>query len=233
MTGSAHTAHPGRHSTLFVVVVALFVTDLIISNVIAVKAINIFGHPLQAADLIFPITYILGDVLTEVYGYARARRAIWIGFGCNLFAVGAITLGQVLPSDAGWTDQAAYEAILGSQSRILAASFAAYLVGEFVNSYILAKMKVWTKGRFLWARTIGSTIFGQGCDTAIFLTIAFYGDWPTEMLTAIILNQWLFKVGYETLATPVTYLVVNKLKRAEGVDFYDTNTHFSPFAVKE
>jgi uncharacterized integral membrane protein (TIGR00697 family) len=233
MIGSAHTAHPGRHSTLFVVVVALFVTDLIISNVIAVKAINIFGYSLQAADLIFPITYILGDVLTEVYGYARARRAIWIGFGCNLFAVGAITLGQSLPADPSWGDQSAYEAILGSQSRILAASFAAYLVGEFVNSYILAKMKIWTKGRFLWARTIGSTIFGQGCDTAIFLTIAFYGDWPTELLTAIILNQWLFKVGYETLATPVTYLVVNKLKRAEGIDFYDTHTHFSPFAVKE
>lgn len=233
MTGSAQTAHPGRHSTLFVVVVALFVTDLIISNVIAVKAINVFGYSLQAADLIFPITYILGDVLTEVYGYARARRAIWIGFGCNLFAVAAITLGQSLPADPSWTDQPAYEAILGSQSRILAASFAAYLVGEFVNSYILAKMKIWTKGRFLWARTIGSTIFGQGCDTVIFLTIAFYGAWPTELLTAIILHQWLFKVGYETLATPFTYLIVNKLKRAEGIDFYDTRTHFSPFAVRE
>ncbi|MBI2255170.1 MAG: queuosine precursor transporter [Proteobacteria bacterium] len=233
MNATTPGALSGRHSTLFVVVVALFVTDLIISNVIAVKAINIFGYSLQAADLIFPITYILGDVLTEVYGYARARRAIWIGFGCNLFAVAAITLGQALPSDASWGDQAAYEAILGSQSRILAASFAAYLVGEFVNSYILAKMKIWTKGRFLWARTIGSTLFGQGCDTAIFLTIAFYGDWPNELLAAIILNQWLFKVGYETLATPLTYLVVNKLKRAEGIDVYDTNTRFSPFAVKE
>lgn len=237
MTGSAQNqplAQPlGRHSTLFVVVVALFVTDLLISNVIAVKAINIFGYSLQAADLIFPITYILGDVLTEVYGYAKARRAIWIGFGCNLFAVGAITLGQALPADPSWADQSAYEAILGSQSRILAASFAAYLVGEFVNSYILAKMKIWTKGKYLWARTIGSTVFGQACDTAIFLTIAFYGDWPNELLFAIIINQWLFKVGYETLATPFTYLIVNRLKRAEGIDVYDTDTHFSPFAVRE
>ena len=223
----------GRHSTLFVVVVALFVTDLLVSNIIAVKAITIFGRPLQAADLIFPITYILGDVLTEVYGYAKARRAIWIGFACNLFAVAAINLGQALPADPSWTGQAAYEAILGSQSRILLASFTAFLVGEFVNSYVLAKMKIWTHGRLLWARTIGSTIFGQACDTAIFLTIAFYGDWPNELLFAVIINQWLFKVGYEALATPFTYLIVNKLKRAEGIDFYDIHTHFSPFAVKE
>lgn len=232
MNGPA-TRTDGRHSTLFVVVVAFFVTDLIISNVIAVKAISVFGYPLQAADLIFPITYILGDVLTEVYGYARARQAIWVGFGCNLFAVAAISLGSALPADPGWTDQAGYDAILGSQPRILLASFAAYLVGEFVNSYILARMKVMTGGRFLWMRTIGSTIFGQGCDTVIFVGIAFYGIWPDELLFAVMLNQWLFKIAYETLATPFTYLVVNRLKRAEGIDFYDRGTRFSPFRITQ
>lgn len=233
MTITGPNVLPNRHSTLFVIVVALFVTDLIISNVIAVKAVSLFGYSLQAADLIFPITYILGDVLTEVYGYARARRAIWIGFGCNLFAVMAITLGQALPPDPSWHDQAAFSAILGSQTRILTASFAAYLVGEFVNSFILAKMKVWSKGKYLWARTIGSTLFGQGCDTAIFLTIAFYGDWPHDLLLTVMLNQWLFKISYEATATPFTYFIVSKLKRAEGLDVYDTHTRFSPFAIKE
>ena len=220
-----------RHSTLFVVVVALFVTNLLISNVIAAKAILIFGYSLQAADLIFPISYILGDVLTEVYGFKRARRVIWIGFACNVFAVVAIGLGQALPAHPDWTDQASYDAILGSQPRILAASFAAYLVGEFMNSTILAKMKVWMQGRHLWMRTIGSTVVGQGCDTAIFLTIAFYGVWPNDLLFSVMLSQWLFKIAYEALATPLTYLVVNKLKRAEGIDVYDRDTNFSPFAI--
>ncbi len=219
-----------RHSTLFVLVVALFVTNLLISNVIAAKAILIFGYPLQAADLIFPISYILGDVLTEVYGFKRARRVIWIGFACNLFAVTAIGLGQALPAHPDWGDQASYDAILGNQPRILAASFAAYLVGEFVNSTVLAKMKVWMAGKHLWMRTIGSTILGQGCDTAIFLTIAFYGVWPNDLLLSVMLSQWLFKITYEALATPFTYLIVNKLKRAEGIDVYDRDTKFSPFA---
>ncbi|TDQ82372.1 hypothetical protein A8950_2195 [Dongia mobilis] len=220
-----------RHSTLFVVVVALFVTNLLISNVIAAKAILIFDYPLQAADLIFPISYILGDILTEVYGFKRARRVIWIGFACNVFAVTAISLGQALPAHPDWTDQASYEAILGSQPRILAASFAAYLVGEFMNSTILAKMKVWMEGRHLWMRTIGSTVIGQGFDTAIFLTIAFYGLWPNDLLFSVMLSQWLFKITYEALATPLTYLVVNRLKRAEGIDVYDRDTNFSPFAL--
>lgn len=224
-------AGTARHSTLFLVVVALFVTNLLISNVIAAKAIMIFGYPLQAADLIFPISYILGDVLTEVYGFRRARRVIWIGFACNVFAVSAIALGQALPAHPDWTDQRSYEAILGNQPRILAASFAAYLVGEFLNSAILAKMKVWMEGRHLWARTIGSTIVGQGADTAIFLTIAFYGVWPNDLLLSVMLSQWLFKISYEALATPLTYLVVNRLKRAEGIDVYDRDTRFSPFAL--
>ena len=222
-----------RHSTLFVMVVALFVTNLLISNVIANKAIELFGYPLQAADLIFPISYILGDVLTEVYGFKRARRVIWIGFACNFFAMVAIQIGLHLPAHPDWHDQDAYEAILGNQPRILAASFCAYLVGEFVNSVVLAKMKVWMQGRHLWMRTIGSTVLGQGFDTVIFLTIAFYGIWPNELLVSVIFSQWLFKVSYEALATPFTYLVVNKLKRAEGIDVYDTDTRFTPFAVRD
>jgi uncharacterized integral membrane protein (TIGR00697 family) len=229
-----------EHSTLYVAVVAFFVTDLLISNVIAVKTISpftVFGHPvvLQAADLVFPVTYILGDVLTEVYGFKRARKAIWIGFGCNLFAAAAIYLGQILPSNAEWHDQASYEAILGTQFRILAASFTAYLFGEFANATVLAKMKIWTEGRHLWTRTIGSTVVGQALDSTIFCTLAFYGEpfMPNDALAALIISQWLFKVCYETAATPLTYLVVNYLKRHEGVDFYDRGTKFTPFALTE
>ena len=222
-----------EHSTLYVFVVALFVTDLLISNVIAVKTIQLGGVVLQAADLIFPVTYILGDVLTEVYGYKRARKAIWIGFTCNLFAVLAITLGQYLPAQPDWHDQPAYDAILGSQWRIAAASFTAYLFGEFMNSFVLAKMKIWTEGKYLWTRTIGSTVVGQAFDTSIFLTLAFYGVMPTEVLISLIGFQWLFKVAYETAATPITYLVVNYLKRHEGIDVYDRDTKFSPFALAE
>jgi uncharacterized integral membrane protein (TIGR00697 family) len=227
------TLKKAEHSTLYVFVVALFVTDLLVSNVIAVKTIQLGSVVLQAADLIFPVTYILGDILTEVYGYKRARKAIWIGFSCNLFAVLAISLGQYLPANADWHDQGAYDAILGSQWRIVAASFTAYLFGEFINSYVLAKMKIWTEGKYLWTRTIGSTLIGQAFDTSIFLTLAFWGVMPTEVLISLIGFQWLFKVAYETAATPLTYLVVNYLKRHEGIDVYDRDTKFSPFALAE
>jgi uncharacterized integral membrane protein (TIGR00697 family) len=227
-----------EHSTLYVVVVAFFVTDLLVSNVIAVKTISpftIFGFPvvLQAADLIFPVTYILGDILTEVYGFKRARKAIWIGFACNLFAALAIMLGQYLPANPDWHDQSAYDAILGTQARIVAASFTAYLFGEFVNSTVLAKMKIWTEGKHLWTRTIGSTVFGQAFDSSIFCTIAFYGLMPNDVLLGLITFQWMFKVCYETAATPFTYLVVNYLKRHEGVDVYDRDTKFNPFALAD
>jgi queuosine precursor transporter len=222
-----------RHSTLFVLVVAFFAASLIVSNIIAVKPVLLFGLILPAASLIFPITYILGDVLTEVYGYGSARQAIWIGFACNLLASLAILLGLYLPAAEGWPGQESYAAILGAQPRILLASFLAFLVGGFVNSYVLARMKIWTKGRHLWARTIGSTFLGQGFDTMLFVTIAFYGIWDNDMILVVILSQWLFKVAYEALATPLTYAVVGILKRVEGSDVFDRDTRFSPFTLSE
>ncbi len=222
-------------------VTAIFVTILIISNIIAVKIVQIFDLILPAAVVLFPVAYIFGDVLTEVYGYRQARRVIWTGFFCNLIAVIAIWLGGVLPPASFWTAgvfktatdaQNAYQAILGFTPRLLAASFAAYLVGEFLNSFVLAKIKVRTQGRYLWIRTISSTIIGQGADSAIFLTLAFLGVLPTAGLISAILSQWLFKVTYEVLATPLTYLVVNALKRAEKEDYFDVKTDFNPVSLK-
>jgi uncharacterized integral membrane protein (TIGR00697 family) len=194
----------------------------------AVKLIGVFGLVLDAGTLIFPISYIFGDVLTEVYGFRRARQVIWLGFLCNLLAVGAISLGLVLPAASFWEGQAAYERILGYAPRLLAASFVAYLIGELANSFVLARMKVATEGRWLWSRTIGSTVVGQGFDSLIFVLIAFYGTIPTSALLSVILTQWVLKSAYEALATPFTYLVVGRLKRAEGVDHYDRDTSFNP-----
>ncbi len=219
------------------VILAVFVTTLIISNIIAVKLFSIFGLTLPAAVILFPVAYIFGDVLTEVYGYARARQAIWIGFGCNLLAVIAIWVGGLLPADAHWNASVyanpneaslAYQAILGYSPRLLLASFVAYLVGEFLNSFVLAKLKVATHGRMLWVRTIASTLVGQGADSAIFISIAFIGTLPGGVLGPTILHQWLFKSSYEALATPLTYVVVNALKRAEGEDYFDQQTDFNP-----
>lgn len=220
-------------------VVALFTTALIVSNLIAVRLVDVFGLILPAAVIVFPIAYICGDVLTEVYGYARARQAIWIGFGCNLLAVAAISVGGWLPAAAAWTagvyagpelaDQA-YRAILGFAPRLLAASFVAYLAGEFLNAYVLARLKVATRGRLLWLRTIASTLVGQGVDSALFLTLAFTGILPTPVLAGAILAQWLVKSGYEAVATPLTYVVINALKRAEGLDPFDRATDFNPLA---
>lgn len=218
-------------------VVAIFTTTLIISNIIAVKLIEVFGLVLPAAVILFPITYIFGDVLTEVYGYAKARRAIWTGFGCNLLAVAAIWLAGLLPAPGFWTAGAysrpeeaslAYQAILGFTPRLLMASFLAYLAGEFLNSFVMARLKVLTEGRWLWIRTVSSTIVGQGVDSAIFITAAFAGILPAEALLTTTLSQWGFKVGYEALATPLTYWVVNALKRAENLDVFDNETNFSP-----
>jgi len=222
-------AEEPRHSNWFVAIVALFVTCLITANIIAVKLADLMGLILPAAIFIFPLSYITGDVLTEVYGYRRARQVIWLGFFCNLITVAAIWLAQVLPPASFWDGQGAYERILGYTSRILAASLLAYLVGEFANSFVLAKMKIATRGRWLWSRTIGSTLIGQGLDSLVFISLAFGGAIPFPGLLTAIVTQWLAKTVYEVLATPFTYLVVNFLKGREGIDIYDRDTRFSPF----
>ena len=215
----------------FVVVVAVFVTCLITANFIIVKQISIGNLVLPAAIIIFPLSYIIGDILTEVYGYQQARRVIWLGFLCNLIAVVAIWVGKVLPSAPVFEAQSAYERILGSTPRFLLASFVAYLAGEFANSFVLAKMKIRTRGRWLWMRTIGSTLVGQGIDTLIVLTIAFAGVLPFSVLGTMILSHWLLKTAYEAVATPLTYGVVGYLKRKEGIDVYDYGTDFNPLRV--
>jgi uncharacterized integral membrane protein (TIGR00697 family) len=224
---------PARHSNWFLLVAALFVTALIVSNIIAVKLIDVAGFILPAAIIIFPVSYILGDVLTEVYGYARARQVIWLGFLCNLVAVVAIWIGGMLPAAGFWGGQEAWDAILGTVPRILAASFVAYLIGELVNAYVLARLKVAMEGRHLWVRTIGSTLVGQLLDSAVFITIAFAGVMPAEVLVGAIVTQWLVKSGYEALATPLTYAAVGFLKRADDVDVYDRDLHFRPFSVSD
>ena len=221
------------YSKWFVLIAALFVTCLITANIIAVKLIQLGGLVLPAAVIIFPISYIVGDVLTEVYGYRQARRVIWLGFFCNLIAVAAIWAGGMLPAAGFWEGQTAYERILGFTPRLLAASFVAYLIGEFSNAYVLARMKIATQGRWLWTRTIGSTLIGQGLDSAVFITLAFGGIIPLEGLITAMVTQWLFKSAYEAAATPLTYWVVNFLKRQEQIDFYDEDTRFNPFLMAE
>jgi uncharacterized integral membrane protein (TIGR00697 family) len=216
----------------FVVVAALFVTCLITANIIIAKQISIGGIILPAAIIIFPLSYIIGDVLTEVYGYQQARRVIWLGFLCNLVTVVAIWIAQKLPPAPVFEAQAAYERILGSTPRFLLASFIAYLAGEFTNSFVLAKMKIITKGRWLWMRTIGSTLVGQGVDTVVVLAIAFVGVLPLSVLGIMILSHWLAKSAYEVIATPLTYVVVGYLKRKEGIDVYDYGVDFNPLSVR-
>jgi queuosine precursor transporter len=220
------------YSFPFVLVAAFFTTCLITSNIIAAKIITVFGLVLPAGVIIFPLSYIFGDVLTEVYGYGRARQVIWLAFSCNLVAVAAIWAGEMLPPAPFWRGQGAYEAILGQTPRILAASFLAYLVGEFANSFVLAKMKIITGGRWLWARTIGSTFVGQGLDSAVFMTGAFAGIIPWDHLAGAIVAQWLAKSGFEVVATPLTYVVVNLLKRLDKSDAYDRGTRFNPLIIR-
>jgi uncharacterized integral membrane protein (TIGR00697 family) len=230
----ASARNPGLAALVRGAIPALFVTALLTANVIAVKLVDLGGLVVPAGIVVFPISYILGDVLTEVYGYAVARRVIWLGFGCNLLMVIAIWLGGLLPPAPFWAaNQPAYEAILGFAPRLLVASFLAYLVGEFANSYVLARMKVATRGRHLWLRTIGSTVVGEGLDSLLFVSVAFLGVIPAPALATTILTQWLLKTAYEAAATPLTYLVVNGLKRLEGVDTFDRGADFSPFALGE
>lgn len=210
-------------------ITALFVTTLVVSNVIAGKLVAFTpAVVLPAAVILFPLTYILGDVLTEVYGYQRCRRVIWIGFGCNAVAVAAIAIGGALPPAGFWDGQDAYVRTLGAVPRIVAASFLAYLMGEFVNSFVLAKLKVATSGRLLWLRTVGSTVVGQLVDSGVFITVAFLGVLPADQVLWLVVAQWLFKVAYEAIATPLTYAVVGWLKRREGLDHFDARTDFTP-----
>lgn len=231
MSRSSAPEEGDGYSGVFVVIVAVFVTCLITANVIAVKLIDLFGWIVPAGVLIFPLSYVTGDVLTEVYGYRQARRVIWLGFICNAVVVVAVWLGQILPPAGFWDGQAAYERILGYTPRLLVASFAAYLVGEFTNSFVLAKMKVATRGRWLWMRTIGSTLVGQGLDSIVFIVLAFAGSMPGMVLAAAVVTQWLVKTTYEVAATPLTYAVVGYLKRREGVDVYDHETSFNPLSI--
>jgi uncharacterized integral membrane protein (TIGR00697 family) len=222
-----------KYSGWYLIVAAVFIAALIAANIIAVKLIDVWGYILPAAIIVFPVSYIVGDVLTEVYGYAGARRVIWLGFLSNLIVVAAIWLGGLLPAAGFWQGQEAYDQILGFIPRILAASFVAYLVGEFVNSYVLAKMKIAMDGRHLWARTIGSTLVGQFLDSTIFIVLAFAGILPPSVLVTMVITQWLMKSAYEALATPLTYAVVGFLKRKEGIDVYDRETKFNPLSISD
>ena len=220
------------YSHWFVILVAVFITCLLTANIISVKLIDVLGLVLPAGIVIFPISYITGDVLTEVYGYGQARRVIWLGFICNLILVAAIWLGKILPSASFWDGQGAYERVLGYTARLLIASFLAYLVGEFLNAFVMAKLKIFTRGRWLWTRTIGSTVVAQGFDSLVFVTVAFTGIIPARALAMAVVAQWLVKSAYEAAATPFTYLSVNFLKQREGLDVYDRDTHFNPLRIR-
>jgi queuosine precursor transporter len=223
----------GGQFRYFDYVMAAFCVVLVLSNVVgAAKVATLGGLTFGAGILFFPISYVLGDVLTEVYGYARARRVIWAGFGAAIFAAVMCWVIVVMPPAPGWQGQDVYEAAFGQIWRIVGASVAAFWVGEFVNSYVLARMKLWTKGRHLWSRTIGSTVVGQGVDSLIFYPLAFLGVWTTEQVLMVMVTNWLMKVAWEAVLTPVTYAVVGFLKRREGVDVYDEGTDFTPFRVQ-
>ncbi|MCJ8156924.1 queuosine precursor transporter [Sphingomonas sp. LaA6.9] len=223
----------GGHFRYFDFVMAAFVTVLLLSNLIgAAKLSTVAGFTFGAGILFFPLGYVIGDVLTEVYGYARARRCVWAGFGAMLFMAVMSWVVVSLPPAEGWKGQAAYEAVFGATPRIVFASLLAFWAGEFANSFVLAKMKVWTEGRHLWTRTIGSTVVGQGVDSLIFYPLAFLGVWEDWQVATVMVTNWAMKVGWEAVLTPVTYAVVGWLKRREGVDVYDRGTDFTPFSAK-
>ena len=227
----------GRPLRYFDFVMAAFVAILLLSNLVGAAKRSEVDLPIigtwafGAGILFFPISYVIGDILTEVYGFARARRVIWTGFAALLFMAFMCWVVVALPPAAGWNDQPAYEAVFGSTWRIVLASMIAFWVGEFANSFVLAKLKVRTQGRHLWMRTIGSTIVGQGFDSLIFYPLAFYGlpGWPPEAVIQVMISQFILKVTWEVILTPVTYVVVGWLKRREGLDVYDEATDFTPF----
>ena len=231
-------AGSGARFRYFPYAMAAFVAILLLSNLIGASKPSYVTLPngvqwsFGAGVLFFPVSYIIGDVLTEVYGYANARRVIWTGFAALLFMAFMAAVVVALPPAKDWPGQDAYEFVFGNSWRIVLASMVAFWVGEFANSFVLAKLKVLTAGRFLWMRTIGSTVVGQGLDSLIFYPLAFYGlaGWPIEQLWQVVLSQWLIKTAWEALLTPVTYAVVGFLKRREGVEVFDSETDFSPFA---
>jgi hypothetical protein len=215
------------------IITAFFAAILLISNITSSKITVIGPFTFDAGTILFPLSYIFGDILTEVYGYAKSRRVIWTAFSIILFAAIIIFLVQKLPPAIDWDGQSAYEKILGLTPRIVFASLIAFFAGEFSNSYILAKLKIRTKGKFLWLRTIFSTLIGEGLDTLIFIMIAFYGVFDNELIKTLIISNYIFKVGVEVIFTPFTYLITGFLKKAENEDFYDIKTNFNPFLVRE
>lgn len=227
-TNVAASVHSYRY---FTPIAMVFVAVILISNIAAQKLFSFGPFVFSCGILLFPIAYIFGDVLTEVYGYARSRQVIWTGLLCNLLLVGIIQLSIWLPPAPGWPLQEQFSAVLGMVPRVVLASIIGYWAGEFSNSYVLAKMKILTKGRYLWTRTIASTMVGEGVDTTIFVLLAFYNIFPTGLLVSAIISGYIFKVVYEVVATPLTYAVVGFLKRREGIDVYDYKTNFNPFKV--
>ena len=212
--------------------ITLFVVVLLIANIVAPKFFAIGWLRISAAQMSFPLTYIFGDVFTEVYGYSASRRAIWYGFFASFILVVLTYLAVVIPPAPEFTQQAAFETVFKPVGRIVAASLVAYWCGEFANSFTMAKLKILTKGRYLWTRTIGSTVVGQAVDTTVVMFLAFYGTRPVGVIVRLIVSGYLIKVVYETLMTPITYAIVNTLKRTEGVDYFDYETNFNPFATK-
>jgi queuosine precursor transporter len=208
-----------------------FVSVLLISNVASSKILDLKGLILDGGTLLFPLSYIFGDILTEVYGYKNSRKVIWLGFFMALLMSVVFIIVGKLPPASDWGNQASYDAILGLTPRIVLASLVAYFLGSFSNSFILAKMKIWTVGKMLWARTIGSTVVGELVDSSLFILIAFWGILPNSVLVSLIISNYLFKTAVEVAFTPITYKVVAFLKRKEGEDYYDKDTNFNPFKV--
>ncbi len=224
---------PRRSYRYYDLIMAAFVTVLICSNFIsAPKRVTLGGFTFGAGVLFFPISYLFGDILTEVYGYARSRKVVWAGFGALAFTSTVSWVVLHLPADPTWSKQAAYESVFAGAPRVVLASMLAFFTGEFVNSFAMAKIKVQTRGRFLWIRTIGSTILGEAADSLIFYPVAFLGVWDNDSLIKVLVTNYTLKVGWEVVATPLTYGVVAYLKRAEGEDYYDVGTNFTPFSLK-
>lgn len=227
------TSPPGRTYRYYDLLMAAFVTVLLCANLVGVsKAVTVAGFTFGAGNLFFPLSYLFGDVLTEVYGYARSRKVVWAGFAALAYASLMSAVVVQMPPSPEWQGQEALAAVFGSTWRTALASLLGYACGEFANSVTLAKLKVRTAGRFLWVRTIGSTVVGEAADTLVFYPLAFLGVWAPSLLLKVMLGNYALKVAWEVLATPVTYRVVGFLKRREQEDYYDRDTDFTPFSLK-